>query len=134
MPEYPYVQSKPPQPFPVRDMTAAAVVCCRLFRVEGNNRSVVCAVDVSADLIGLQSFNERLDRRVVLVSFLDRDNIYIGLRRLGIASHDLMDIRDAHQRVLEPGTLRNLIDLAADTIEELDERIEIMRADLRSEE
>lgn len=45
----------------------------------------------------------------------------------------IMELRD-QAGVLEPGTLRNLIDLAADTIEELDERIGIMRADLRSEE
>ena len=44
-----------------------------------------------------------------------------------------MELRD-QAGVLEPGTLRNLIDLAEHTIEELDERIEIMRADLRSEE
>ena len=45
----------------------------------------------------------------------------------------IMELRD-QAGVLEAGTLRNLIDLAADKIEELDERIDVMRADLRSEE
>ncbi len=42
----------------------------------------------------------------------------------------IMELRD-EAGVLEPGTLRNLIDLAADKIEELDERVEIMKADMR---
>ena len=44
----------------------------------------------------------------------------------------ICELRDQAD-VLSAGTLKNLIDMAADKIEELDERVDIMRADLRKE-
>ena len=47
--------------------------------VKRDNRSVISTVDELSDRIGLKNLYKRLDAFIVLVSFLDSDDVNVGL-------------------------------------------------------
>ena len=49
-----------------------------MFLEHGNNSAAVGLLDVLLDLVGLQSLDQSLDGRVVLVAFLHGDDVGEG--------------------------------------------------------
>ena len=58
--------------------------CGKSSLEHGQNRAVVVALDELPDLIGLEGGHQGLDCLVVLVAFLHRDDVGVGLGGIGL--------------------------------------------------